>query len=55
MDDQLQKPKVDPKFIEIVDQKYFLFIIYQQYILWVWEKYKDSVTGILRTDSHSKQ
>lgn len=32
MNDQLQKPKIDPKFIEIVDQKYILFILYQQYI-----------------------
>lgn len=25
MDEQLQKPKINPKFIEIVDQKYFFF------------------------------
>lgn len=32
IDGQLQKPKIDPKFIEIEDQKYILFILYQQYI-----------------------
>lgn len=25
MDDQLQKPKIDPKFIEVVDQEYIFF------------------------------
>lgn len=26
MDDQLQKPKTDPKFIEVVDQEYIFFL-----------------------------
>lgn len=32
MDDQLHKPKIDPKYIEIVDQRYILFILYQPII-----------------------
>lgn len=43
MDDQLQKPKIDPKFIEIEDQKYFFFILYQQYIC----KYERSIQAVL--------
>lgn len=32
IDDQLQKPKIDPKVIKIVDQKYILVILCQQYV-----------------------
>lgn len=32
MDDQLQKPKIDPKVIKRVDQKYILVILCKQYV-----------------------